>query len=124
VPRPIDTEFVVRFAEAGAAPHPAPKTASEDEDDGIELTRDDLDVSFLTAGATVIRLEDVVREQALLQVPLRPLCRPDCAGLCQRCGADLNASDCGCPEDPAATTDARLLALAAFKKKPADGGPT
>jgi uncharacterized protein len=124
VPLPIDTDFDVRFAEAGAAPHPAPRAGADDEEGGIELSRDDLDISFLPASASVIRLEDLVREQALLQVPIRPLCRPDCAGLCQRCGADLNASDCGCPEDAVATTDARLLALAAFKKKPANGGPT
>src|SRR5688572_5650075 len=46
-PMPVEAEFVVRYAEAGAAPHPASRTAGvDDENGGIELTRDDLDVSF------------------------------------------------------------------------------
>lgn len=38
----------------------------------------------------------VVREVVLLGLPLAPLCRPDCPGLCPRCGADLATSPCGC----------------------------
>ena len=47
-----------------------------------------------------IDLGPLVRETLLLELPLAPLCREDCAGLCPRCGADLNAGPCGCePED-------------------------
>lgn len=48
-------------------------------------------------------LEDVLREQVLLSVPLRALCREDCKGLCPRCGKNLNAEQCSCAreaEDP------------------------
>ena len=48
-------------------------------------------------------LGDVVRELILLDVPSTPLCRPDCAGLCLTCGANLNNGPCGCvpvPADP------------------------
>lgn len=38
-----------------------------------------------------------VREELLLAVPSFRLCREDCAGLCQRCGADLNSGPCSCP---------------------------
>jgi|SRR5437660_5460315 len=38
-----------------------------------------------------------VREELALAVNAFPLCRVDCAGLCQRCGADLNQGPCGCP---------------------------
>ncbi len=38
----------------------------------------------------------MVRELALLDAPEAPLCRPDCAGLCPVCGADLNDVVCGC----------------------------
>jgi len=31
-------------------------------------------------------------------LPLKPLCREECKGLCSRCGADLNQGPCGCPE--------------------------
>jgi uncharacterized protein len=40
-------------------------------------------------------LEPLVREALLLELPLAPLCRPDCAGLCPECGADRNDVDCG-----------------------------
>ena len=50
----------------------------------------------------------VVRELVLLDVPSTPLCRPDCAGLCLTCGANLNDGPCGCA---AAPTDPRWSAL-------------
>jgi uncharacterized protein len=42
-----------------------------------------------------IDLEPVAREAVLLELPLAPLCREDCAGLCSECGADRNTVDCG-----------------------------
>lgn len=50
----------------------------------------------------------VVREVALLGLPLAPLCRPDCPGLCPRCGADLAANPCTCV---VRTRDERWAAL-------------
>ncbi len=46
-----------------------------------------------------IDLEGLVRDAIGLEIPLNPLCRPDCAGLCPRCGADLNEGMCDCPPD-------------------------
>lgn len=40
-------------------------------------------------------LEPMVREAILLELPLAPLCRPDCAGLCAVCGANRNQTHCG-----------------------------
>ena len=37
-----------------------------------------------------IDLMALVRDALLLELPLAPLCRPDCAGICSTCGADLN----------------------------------
>ena len=42
-----------------------------------------------------VDLEPLVREAVLLELPLAPLCREDCAGLCPTCGADRNEADCG-----------------------------
>jgi uncharacterized protein len=42
-----------------------------------------------------IDLAPLLREYALLEVPIKPLCRPDCKGLCIECGQDLNVKDCG-----------------------------
>ena len=42
-----------------------------------------------------IDLQPLMREYALLEVPINPICRPDCLGLCPVCGQDLNRRDCG-----------------------------
>lgn len=49
-----------------------------------------------------------LREELILALPDYPLCRPDCRGLCPRCGADLNEGDCACVEE---TGDPRWEAL-------------
>ena len=44
-----------------------------------------------------------MREQLYLALPMKPLCREDCRGLCAECGANLNLTTCGCArrwEDP------------------------
>lgn len=43
-----------------------------------------------------VDVTEVARQHLLLAVPLAPLCRPDCAGLCPVCGADRNTDPCGC----------------------------
>lgn len=47
----------------------------------------------------MIDLAPLARELSLLSVPIKVLCRPDCLGLCQECGANLNDGDCGCLDD-------------------------
>ena len=42
-----------------------------------------------------IDLQPMIREYALLEVPIKPLCKPDCKGLCPECGENLNEFDCG-----------------------------
>jgi uncharacterized protein len=55
-----------------------------------------------------VDLEPLARESLVLDLPLAPLCREDCRGLCPTCGADLNQGDCDClPAEP----DARWAAL-------------
>lgn len=49
------------------------------------------------ASAEEIDLSEAVRESALLEIPQRSLCRPDCRGLCRACGKNLNEGACGCP---------------------------
>jgi uncharacterized protein len=57
---------------------------------------DDPGVYPLEAAGTEIDLAPAVREELLLAVPAFVSCREECAGLCQRCGADLNSGPCGC----------------------------
>jgi len=42
-----------------------------------------------------IDLAPLMRDYALLEVPINPICKEDCKGLCPVCGQDLNVRDCG-----------------------------
>lgn len=44
----------------------------------------------------VLDLSEAMRQYALLSMPMKPLCRPNCAGLCPQCGANLNQGACRC----------------------------
>ena len=57
-------------------------------------------------------LEDVLREQVLLSLPVRTLCKPDCKGLCPRCGGNRNSQPCSCGESH---PDPRWEALGALR---------
>lgn len=48
------------------------------------------------AGEDFVDLTPQIREDILLELPQRALCRPDCKGLCPVCGRDLNENACGC----------------------------
>jgi uncharacterized protein len=61
-----------------------------------------------------LELEDVVREQVLLSVPVKALCREDCKGLCSRCGQNLNEAQCSCAT---ASADPRWTALKEIRNK-------
>jgi uncharacterized protein len=87
---------------------PAPDALAADSE---ELSSADLDLDFYH-GETV-DLEEILREQIILAVPLKPLCLENCRGLCPRCGADLNRETCSCqPEE----SDSLLAPLAKLKE--------
>ncbi|MDP2905278.1 MAG: DUF177 domain-containing protein [Candidatus Omnitrophota bacterium] len=44
----------------------------------------------------MIDLTEDIREGIMLDYPIKPLCKPDCSGLCPVCGADLNVHKCRC----------------------------
>jgi uncharacterized protein len=50
-----------------------------------------------------IELGPMLREHIILAAPMQPLCRENCAGLCARCGKDLNEGPCQCPAEAPAT---------------------
>ena len=58
-----------------------------------------------------IRLDSVCLELISLALPVKPLCRDDCAGLCPRCGADRNETPCSCSEVAPNSPFAVLAAL-------------
>jgi uncharacterized protein len=62
-------------------------------------------------------LEDVVREQVLLSLPDRSLCREDCKGLCAHCGSNLNETSCNCASTQVDTRWAALQGFGANSKE-------
>ncbi len=56
----------------------------------------DGDPGFLGTSPGVMSIDPLVRESILVSSPLKPLCRPDCRGLCPSCGVDRNETECGC----------------------------
>jgi uncharacterized protein len=102
---PVDTQVDLTYV-----PHPA--VAADDE---VELSQDDLTTAFYRD--LTLDLGEMVREQFYLALPMRPLCREDCKGLCPQCGTNLNQGTCACDvrwEDP------RLEGLRALMKKKTD----
>jgi uncharacterized protein len=60
-----------------------------------QIRKDEFDVSYLDeAGA--FSTDDLAAEQIYLSIPMKPLCREDCRGLCAGCGANLNTEVCRC----------------------------
>ena len=57
-------------------------------------------------------LAEAVRQYALLAIPMKALCKKECAGLCATCGKNLNQNKCDCPTDD---TDPRWSKLAELK---------
>ena len=64
----------------------APVSAPEDEPG-----------AFTIDDNNILDLGEAIRQYSLLAVPIKPLCRDDCPGLCPECGANLNTVSCGCP---------------------------
>ncbi|MEE8420355.1 MAG: DUF177 domain-containing protein [Dehalococcoidales bacterium] len=54
--------------------------------------------AFVVDEHHVIDLTEAIRQYALLAVPMKPLCKENCAGLCPVCGNNLNQESCRCPE--------------------------
>lgn len=77
----------------------------------VQVRFGDLDVAVYDGEK--IDLNDLVREQILLNLPTVFLCREDCRGLCRQCGANKNSAECGCAEKE---TDPRWSALEKLKK--------
>lgn len=91
----VEVEFQPSVAIATGEPLPPP------EDDSV----------YMIDGHHVVDLDEAVREQVLLNLPMRPLCKPDCAGLCPICGKNLNEGPCGGHGEE---VDERLAVLATF----------
>jgi len=101
----IDSAFDLRYLPAG----------TEAGEHDREVSADDLDASVYRDDQ--IDLDELLREQFYLALPMKPLCREDCAGLCPQCGTNKNTGTCACApqwEDP------RLAPLKGLTRTPRD----
>jgi uncharacterized protein len=88
---PLAAEFDLIFRPIGADSEPPERS----------ITASETEIGYYQKDSLL--LEDVLREQVLLSLPVRTLCKPDCKGLCPRCGANRNTQPCSCevgPNDP------------------------
>jgi len=81
-------------------------------DEVYELHSDELEVDFYSGNE--LDLESLIEKEIILSIPMKPLCREDCKGLCPRCGSDLNVTNCGCSSF---TIDERFEILKKLLKK-------
>jgi uncharacterized protein len=77
----------------------------------IPLQSDELDEYFYDD--PVIAVAPIAEERIQMGVPMKPLCREECRGLCPSCGEDLNVTECGCAAE---SVDPRWEALRLLKK--------
>jgi len=87
-------------------PHRADE--EDEEEDEVELADRDMVVAYYQGER--LDLGEMIREQFFLAVPMKRLCREECAGICPTCGANRNSRPCQCPPPEAGT---RLLDLGA-----------
>ena len=75
---------------------------------GAVLPQQDDPNVFTIDEHNVLDLTEAIRQYTLLAIPMKPLCKADCAGLCPSCGSNLNKKKCACPPVP---TDSRWAKL-------------
>jgi DUF177 domain-containing protein len=97
---PVDSPFELRYV-------PHAENAGEEE---REVEEDDLTTAFYQNDT--LDLGELMHEQFVLALPMKPLCAEACKGLCPHCGTNLNKSACDCAptwEDPRLATLKGLL---------------
>ena len=102
VPQEVERKFDLLYRPQGA-------DAGKEE---LSVTDAEAEIGYYQGEGLL--LEDALREQVLLALPLKVICREDCKGLCPHCGTNLNLGQCSCAE-PA--DDPRWSALKEIRSK-------
>ncbi len=103
---PFDSDLAVRFVLTlvpDAAEFAPGEARIDDEDASLFYTRE--------GKADLVQ---IASEQIYLNLPLKPVCRKGCKGLCPQCGTNRNVTECGCTGE---SIDPRLAPLLQFKKR-------
>ncbi len=103
---PLQHRFTIRYGRE------IPRELHGDDAAEIELTAEQIGVAYFE-GEEII-LDDALQEQVVVMLPYKCLCRDDCKGICQGCGADLNRETCTCH---AFVKDTPFAVLKNFKPK-------
>jgi uncharacterized protein len=99
---PLEADFDLIFRPAGA----------DADSPERSITAPETEIGYYLGDG--LSLEDVLREQVLLSLPVKTLCKPDCKGLCPRCGENRNTQPCSCDVGP---SDPRWEALAGLRSQ-------
>jgi uncharacterized protein len=84
---PLNTGFDLFY-------RPMAYIAREEE---VEIDEGEAELGFYEGGG--MELEDILREQVLLLMPMQRVCREDCKGICPTCGANRNETPCDCKSE-------------------------
>jgi uncharacterized protein len=85
---PIDHNFELGLVHLSSGKPQRTSTLAEESEE--------LDLNWFSDNE--LNLEPIFEEQFYLSLPFQPLCGPDCRGICQSCGKNLNEGPCGCAE--------------------------
>lgn len=83
---PLDIPFTLTFSRE------VPEVSEEGEE--VELSAEEM--GLIPFEGEEIDMRSPLQEQVVMALPVRPLCREVCKGLCRECGSDLNEGECGC----------------------------
>ncbi|MCP4040113.1 MAG: DUF177 domain-containing protein [bacterium] len=108
-------EFRLVAEEAQGRVPPDPEGCESLAREGLCLT-DEIELGWYQG--TVIRLDGVLGELVAAAIPLHPVCREDCKGLCERCGVSRNETSCDCePLEEGADKTSPFAVLAQLNKR-------
>jgi uncharacterized protein len=79
------------------------------DEDEVELSEEDMRTAFFSG--TELAIGDILREQVLLALPMKALCRLDCKGLCPVCGTNRNLNTCTCTTEEFSPHMEKLLEI-------------
>ena len=83
---------------------------------GVSLPLPEDSTGFVIDEHHMLDLVEVLRQHAALALPMKPLCHPECAGICPGCGVNLNQGTCQCPPRPHKSPWAELEKLASARR--------
>ena len=85
---PLASRFALTYARE------MPEVMEDASGEEVELSAEEM--GLILFHGEEVDLGEAIAEQVVMALPMRPLCREECRGLCPQCGANLNEVDCGC----------------------------